>query len=315
MVPRVARDGLAMDAVLNWLSHPTVVQILTVVLGLLLIYAAVRVVHRLLSRYVRDASTRYHARKLVTFGAYVVGIVLLLAVFRTRLASVSVFLGVAAAGITVALREVILSIAGWLTISVGGLYRAGDRVEVAGQQGDVIDISILRTTIMEIGQWVDADLYTGRVVRITNSFVFQQPVFNYSGEFRFLWDELKIPIRYGSDRALARELLLRAANDVVADYTTAAAEEWKRMRRRFRVEDARVEPMVTLRANDNWMEYTVRYVVDYKRRRGTKDLIFARILDEIDKTEGRVKLSSATQEIVGFPELSVRLSDDVTQPE
>ena len=304
-----------MDAVSVWFSDPTVIQAVTVIAGMVIIYLAVRVLRLVLNRYVADAGTRYHARKLITLGAYFVAIVLVLIVFRRRLSGLAVFLGVAGAGVAVALREVILSIAGWLAITVGGLYRAGDRVEVAGQKGDVIDISILRTTLMEIGQWVDADLYNGRIVRITNSFVFQQPVFNFSGEFPFLWDEIKVPIRYGSDRHLAHEIMMEAATEVVADYTKGAAEDWLRMLRRFRVEDARVEPMITLAANDNWIEYTVRYVVDYKKRRTTKDLIFSRILDEIEKTDGRVKLSSSTQEIVGFPELSVKLDQDRPQPE
>lgn len=302
-----------MDVVSKWFSNPTVIQVVAVISGLVLIFVAMRVARLVLNRYVLDSATRYHARKLVTLGAYILAVILVLMVFRTRLSGLTIFLGVAAAGIAVALREVILSIAGWLAITVGGLYRAGDRVEVAGQRGDVIDISILRTTLMEIGQWVDADLYNGRVVRITNSFVFQQPVFNFSGEFPFLWDEIKLPIRYGSDRQLARNIMMKVANEVVAEYTEDAAEEWKHMFRRFRVEDARVEPMVTLTVNDNWIEYTLRYVVDYKKRRTTKDLIFTRILDEIDKTEGRVRLSSSTQEIVGFPDLSVKMNKDTPQ--
>ncbi|MEN6584204.1 MAG: mechanosensitive ion channel family protein [Armatimonadota bacterium] len=304
-----------MDVVRGWFSNPNVVQIATVAAGLVAIYLAVRVLRLVLNRYVDDPGTRYHARKLITLGAYFLAIVLVLIVFRRRLSGLAVFLGVAGAGVAVALREVILSIAGWLAITVGGLYRAGDRIEIAGQRGDVIDISILRTTLMEIGEWVNADLYNGRIVRITNSFVFQQPVFNYSGAFPFVWDEFTLPIRYGSDRKLAREIMMKVATEVVAEYTAGAAENWMDMLRRYRVENARVEPMVTLAANDNWIEYTVRYVVDYKKRRTTKDLIFSRILDEIDRTEGRVKLSSSTQEIVGFPKLSVKMDQDGLEQE
>ncbi len=246
-----------MQVVLEWLSDPTAVQVIATIASLLIIYLIVRLLRVVLGRYVHDSSVRYHARKLITLAAYFLALVVVLLVFRRRLSGLAVFLGVAGAGVAVALREVILSIAGWLAITVGGLYRAGDRIEIAGQKGDVIDISILRTTLMEIGQWVDADLYNGRVVRITNSFVFQQPVFNYSGEFPFLWDEVKIPIHFNSDRQLARDLMMKVVEEAVAEYTRDAAEEWKNMRRRFRVEDARVEPMVTLTANDNWVEYTI----------------------------------------------------------
>ncbi|MBP2284691.1 small-conductance mechanosensitive channel [Flavobacterium sp. CG_23.5] len=104
-------------------------------------------------------------------------------------------MGVAGAGIAFALQEVIASFVGWLAILFGNFYNTGDRVQLGGIKGDVMDIGVFRTTIMAIGQWVDGNLYTGRIVLIANSFVFKEPVFNYSGDFPFLWDEIKLPIQ------------------------------------------------------------------------------------------------------------------------
>ena len=129
--------------------------------------------------------------------------------FSDKLGGFTVAFGVAGAGVAFALQEVIASVAGWVAISVGSFYSPGDRVQVGGIRGDVIDVSILRTTLMEVGEWVAADLYTGRIVRVANSFVFKEPVFNYSGDFPFLWDEIVLPVRYGSDWKLAREMLAR----------------------------------------------------------------------------------------------------------
>jgi small-conductance mechanosensitive channel len=120
--------------------------------------------------------------------------------------------------------------------------------------GDVIDISILRTTVMEIGAWVKADLYNGRIVRIANSFVFKEPVYNYSGDFPFVWDEIVIPVKYGSDHRLAREILQRVAQEVVGEYVPQAKTYWKQMVHKYLIEDARVEPAVTLVTTDNWSE-------------------------------------------------------------
>jgi len=94
-----------------------------------------------------------------------------------------------------------------ILLSVNQFYEPGDRVQLGGITGDVIDISILRTTVMEIGGWVKADLYNGRIVRIANSFVFKEPVYNYSADFPFVWDEIVLPIKYGCDHRLAREIL------------------------------------------------------------------------------------------------------------
>jgi small-conductance mechanosensitive channel len=170
----------------------------------------------------------------------------------------------------------------------------------------VTDIGVLRSTPMEVGQWVNGDLYNGRVVRIANSFVFKEPVFNYSGDFPVLWDGITVPVKYGSEYRVAYALLEKVVIEVAGDYVNEAKESWKTIVEKFMIEDARVEPMVTLVANDNWMEFTVRYVVDYKVRRTTKDALFRRILEEIERTEGKVALGSATFELVGVPPITVR---------
>jgi small-conductance mechanosensitive channel len=174
--------------------------------------------------------------------------------------------------------------------------------------GDVIDISILRTTVMEIGAWVKADLYNGRIVRIANSFVFKEPVYNYSGDFPFVWDEIVIPVKYGSDHHLAREILQRVAQEVVGEYSPLAQTHLKQMVHKYLIEDAKVEPAVTLVATDNWIEFTLRYVVDYKYRRGKRDQLFTHILDEFLGTEGRVAFASTTVHLVETPVFDVRIA-------
>lgn len=298
-----------MEFLRRWLDDPIVGQVAVAILGLLIIVVLVRMGRRTLTRYVDDPTARYQARKLVTFGGYLLMVLLLSLIFRARLGGLTVVFGVIGAGIAFALREVILSVAGWLTITIGGLYSAGDRIQLAGTRGDVIDVSILRTTLMEIAEWVGADLYSGRIVRIANSFVYQAPVYNYSRDFPFIWDEIRVPVRHGCDHNLARQTLLRIAEEVVGEYTVGARTEWERMLRRFRVEPARVDPMVTLIVTDNWLEFTVRYVVDYKKRRGVQDELFMRTLDEFAATEGRVSIASETHEIVAFPDLAVRMAE------
>ena len=167
---------------------------------------------------------------------------------------------------------------------------------------------MLRTTLMEVGEWVSADLYTGRIVRVANSFVFKEPVFNYSGDFPFLWDEITLPVRYGSDWTLARSMLKRVVDEILVEYSEKVKESWLTMVREYRVEEANIEPMITLRATDNWIEFTVRYVVDYRKRRFTKDYLFTRILEEIDKSENKIRLASATFEIVPGSSIDVHLS-------
>jgi small-conductance mechanosensitive channel len=297
----------------NILFDPTVGKIITVAVGLLIISFLARLAQRWLIAQVKTTDNRYRVRKIVNFASYVMAGLLVIVVFSSQLSGFTVAFGVAGAGIAFALQEVIASIAGWVALSFGDFYRVGNRVQLGGIMGDVIDVGILRTTLMECGDWVNGDLYNGRIVRIANSFVFKEPVFNYSADFPFLWDEITMPIKYGSDRQLAEAILAGAADQVVKDFTASARRIWPRMVEKYSIEEAQVEPMITLVANDNWLEYTLRYVTDFRQRRKTKDQLFRIILDGIDAANGRVAVASTTIQIVETPTFNVRLNND-TQP-
>jgi small-conductance mechanosensitive channel len=282
----------------EFLSTAGAIRLFTAVGAVIVVLVVAQLLRKAIASQIGDVDVRYRARKFVSLLSYLAAILVFLSVFSDRLSGLSVAFGVAGAGIAFALQEVIASVAGWVAISVGGFYSTGDRVQLGGIKGDVIDISVLRTTLMEIGEWVAGDLYNGRIVRVANSFVFKEPVFNYSADFPFLWDEVTLPIRYGSDWKHAREMLRGVVKEVLAEYAEQVKESWQRVVRRYRVEEANVEPMITLRTTDNWIEFTVRYVVDYRRRRWMKDYLFTRILEEVDKSESRIRLASATFELV-----------------
>ena len=290
-----------------YLFNPTVGKIATVFIGGAIIWMLIKTIQRNLFSKIKENESRFKAKKVSNFIGYALSIILVTIVFSDKLGGFTVALGVAGAGIAFALQEVIASFAGWMAIMFGGFYKTGDRVQVGGIKGDVMDIGVLRTTIMETGQWVDGDLYNGRIVLIANSFVFKEPVFNYSGDFPFLWDEIKIPVQYGSDYNKAREIILQTGIEVAGDLTQKSREKWVDLQDKFRLEDAQTEPMVSLVTNDNWVEYTLRYVVSYKSRRATKTALFTKILTDIEATNGKVKFASATFHLGEAPEINVRI--------
>jgi small-conductance mechanosensitive channel len=291
----------------KWLYDPTIGKLVAAVLGIAIVYGLVRLLQRTVTRYVQEKDTRYRARKLVSLFGYVGVLLLLLGIFSNRLSQLTVAFGVAGAGIAFALQEVIASVAGWVAIAFGGFYRTGDRVLLAGIRGDVIDIGVLRTTLMECGDWVAGDLYNGRIVRIANSFAFKAPVFNYSADFPFLWDEITIPVRYGSKWEYAREVFERVVREVCQGYADQSREAWKAAVRKYQLEDAQIAPLITLAATDNWIAFTARYIVDYRKRRFVKDRLFTRILEEIDKSNDRIRLASATFEITNLPRFNIEV--------
>jgi small-conductance mechanosensitive channel len=293
------------DTVQKWLFDPIVGKFIAAAVGIAVVYTVIRFLQRGVSRYVHVKETRYRARKLIAFFGYFAVALLLISVFSSRLGQLTVAFGVAGAGIAFALQEVIASVAGWVAIAFGGFYSPGDRVQLGGIRGDVIDIGVLRTTLMECGQWVKADLYNGRIVRIANSFVFKEPVFNYSADFPFLWDEITVPVRYGSKWEYARETLRRVVDEVCHDYAVQSQASWQSAVRRYQLDEVPIVPLITLEANDNWIEFTARYIVDYKLRRTVKDRLFTRILEEVDKSSDQIRLASATLEITNLPRFEV----------
>ena len=303
-----------LTAVQKFLADPTVRRIGSLTFVFLIILLVRGITRAAIRKNVEDSAVRYKAQKGVSFLAYLAIGLVLLAEFGGKSSGLTVAVGAAGAGVAFALQEVIASFAGWLAVSAGGFYNVGDRVQLGGIKGDVIDIGLLRTTIMEMGDWVKGDLYNGRIVRVANSFVFKEPVYNYSADFPFLWDEITVPVTYGGDYALARTLLQDVVNEVCGEAAQHAKEVWARTVRTYRIEDARIDPLVTLIANDNWVEFTVRYVVDVKARRITKDKLFTLILERFEATAGKVAFASATFQLVGAPPIDVRLQNGGAKP-
>lgn len=300
------------DMIMQWTSDPFIGKLVLSAIGILVIVVVIRLLQRaIVARYIEDTGLRYRVRKIVTGLGYVLVFLFVGSVFSAKLSQLTVAFGIAGAGIAFALQEVIMSVAGWVAIVFGDFYKTGDRIRLGGVKGDVIDIGIFRTTVMECGDWVNGDLYNGRIVQLTNSYVFKEPVFNYSDDFPFLWDEIVIPVHFGSDPKFAREILMRVANEIVGDYSEFAREAWVKIVRSYRIEDARVEPLVTMGFDENWMSFTVRYVVDYKARRITKDRLFTRVYEEFAATQGRVNIASAAMEIAltQVPKLHTHVSE------
>jgi hypothetical protein len=274
-------------------SLPLGQKLVCAAFGILLIHAAFRLLERTLPRHFREQDARYRVRKFVVFAGYAVVILFVTVLFEDRLGRVSFALGVAGAGVVVALQDVIASFAGWFAIGFSNLYTIGHRIQIGETKGDVIDISMMRTTVMETGSWVSRDLYSGRVVRIPNSYVLKGPVFNYSQGFRFVWDEIKVLLTASSDQHLAREVLLRVAKETVAGYLAEAERSWKKVADNYRLENPRLEPSVSLLVTGGSLEFTLSYIGDYTSRTSMKDELFTQIVEEVTRSNGRLSWATS----------------------
>jgi small-conductance mechanosensitive channel len=196
-----------------------------------------------------------------------------------------------------ALQEVILSMASWFLILVRRPFQVGDRIELGGVKGDVIDIRLFQTTLLEIGNWVEADQSTGRIVHVPNSAVFKQENFNYSRGFEFIWNELKILITFESDWKRAEKIMLEHGAEEAEEKEKVVRSKINRMTKRYMIHYGQLTPIVYIDIKDSGVELTLRYLTEARKRRTTQDALCRAILDDFDKEE-KVNFAYPTYRIV-----------------
>ncbi|RDY58613.1 mechanosensitive ion channel family protein [Flagellimonas nanhaiensis] len=297
----------SLEFIRQWLEgHPTTTSLLKYLIWVIFVVAIIQLLRKLLRKNLPDTNTRYKSQKGVEVVGYLALIFLTITYFTGNIKDFGLAIGLFTAGITITLQELILSIAGSIYIFLVKVYKPGDRIEIHKIKGDVIDIDSIYTTMMEIGEWVSSDNYSGRIVKLSNAFVFRGPIYNYSRDFPFIWDELDLPVRYGSDLELAKKIIIQVASDNLSDYVTQSVSKWKNVVDRYYIEDAQVEPTLAITMTDNWVNFNLRYIVDYKKRRYTRHLLNELIGKEIEKTQGAITIASATVEVIRIPDLHLK---------
>ncbi|MEJ2583881.1 MAG: mechanosensitive ion channel family protein [Robiginitalea sp.] len=296
----------SLEFIWEWLrQNPSAAVFLKFMVWLVVILAIIQYLRRLIRRKVADSDTRYKSQKVVEVFGYLLLVVITISYFTGNIKDIALAVGLFTAGVTITLQELILSIAGSVYIFLVKVYQPGDRIEINGIKGDIIDVDSMYTTMMEIGEWVSSDNYSGRIVKLSNAFVFRGPVYNYSRDFPFIWDELDLPIRYGSDVELAKKIVLEIAGAQLSDYVRESVQKWKSVVGKYYIENAMVEPSLAITLTDNWIRMNLRYIVDYKKRRHTAHMLNDLIRQEVEKTDGKVQIASATVEVVRIPTLNV----------
>lgn len=245
----------------------------------------------------------------------IVLIVGLVSIWFNNPAQLTTAAGMVTAGLAFALQKVVTAFAGYLVILRGKTFSVGDRIKMGGIRGDVIALSFLQTAIMEMGQpaqgdtgdaaWVQARQYTGRIVRVTNAVIFDEPVYNYTREFPYIWEELRLPIPYTADRHRAEEILMNAAKKHTTKIADLGEAALRALEQRYVMTSSDMEPVVYWRLTDNWIEMTLRFLVPDTGIRKIKSGMSRDIIEELDKAG--IGIASGTYEVVGMPTLKVQM--------
>lgn len=251
--------------------------------------------------------------QLVAFGTLTLGIA---SIWINPGTDISTGIGLLSAGLAFALQQLITAFAGYFVILRGDTFNVGDRITMGGVRGDVIRLGFIKTTIMEMGQppsvdaadpamWIHSRQYTGRLVTVSNGQIFDEPVYNYSRDFPYIWEEIVIPIPYDADRVEAERVMLEAARTHAVPEVAMSSEALDKMKLHYAIRSTDLKPAVYLRITDNWLELALRFVVPSRGVRLIKDLMSRDILQGFEAAG--IGIASATYDIVGLPAVDVRV--------
>jgi small-conductance mechanosensitive channel len=265
-----------------------------------------------------SVQTKFWTRQAISLFATIVVLLGLLSIWFSDPTRLATALGLVSAGLAFALQQPVTAIASYFVILRGSTFTVGDRISMGGVRGDVLHLGFIQTTIMEMGQppsmqdadpamWVHSRQFTGRIVTVSNSKIFAEPVYNYTRDFPFIWEEMIIPITYQANRYKVEQIVLAATRNHAGEPNAMAADAKVDMEKHFGVEALDLEPRVYMRITDNWLELTVRFIVRTHLIRSVKDAMSREIIDTLDKAG--IGIASATYDIVGLPPIMVRTDE------
>lgn len=268
----------------------------------------------------RTKAVRFWIRQVVQLVTAIFLVLALLSLWFDDPVRLATAIGLVTAGLAFALQKVVTAVAGYVVLVRGKSFSVGDRIVMGGVRGDVIELTLTQTYIMEMGQpaqiegradpamWVRSRQYTGRIVSVSNARIFDEPVYNFTREFPYLWEELQIPITYKADRARAEQIVLEVARRHSQDAQGLSADDRAELARRYLIETVEVGPQVYWRITDNWLELTARFVCKEHGVRQVKDAMTRDLLAAFD--EAGIGIASATVELVGLPAVRATIHTD-----
>ena len=281
-----------MQSTAEWLEQsfllysPNAWKVAASFLIVLLLWLLYHLVLRVVNMRLDDARQLYRWRKSTSLLAIGAGAFILSWIWLPVLQSWATFLGLVSAGIVIALQGPITDLAGWLFILFRRPFEAGDRIEIGEHRGDVIDVRLFQFTLLEIGNWVEADQSTGRILHIPNGHIFTHVLANYSRGFTYIWNEIPVLVTFESNWEKAKAILLDIGKKDAEHLSVAAEKEVRRAARRFMIYYPTLTPTVYTSVVDSGIRLTIRYLCEPRRRRGSEQAIWEHILPRIRRESG-----------------------------
>ncbi len=254
-------------------------NVLFSLLTVVVIYGLRRIILRVVDRRVEDPRIVYQWSKSSSYVALLLSLLLVGTIWLDGLRSLGTFLGLLSAGVAIALKDVVASMAGWIFILWRRPFQLGDRVQVGTRAGDVVDLRLFQFTLLEIGNWVDADQSTGRIIHVPNLVVFTEPLFNYTAQFEFIWNEVPVLVTFESDWRKAKQVLQGILDEQVGETVKEAERAMRTATKKFLIHFRKLTPKVYTSVEDSGVLLTLRFICRAREKRGRAEQIWEAVLD------------------------------------
>ena len=257
--------------------HGILRSLLWILFIIFLVYVASRLVDRVYTGAAPERKRLLTLRAVLRFGLQAVGVLLIAFVIFGAPNQTPTVLGLAGAGLTVALKDFIVAFFGWFVLMGRNGIRVGDWVEINGVVGEVTEIGLLRTVLLETGNWTDTGHPTGRKVAFVNSFAIEGHFFNFSTAGQWLWDELQVLIPPGENPYPLVEAIQRLVEEETRASASQAEQEWKKSAGQ-RMQSLSVAPAIHLRPTAAGVEIQIRYITSANERYATRSRMYEKIV-------------------------------------
>ena len=278
----------------QWLRESPTVQneilnnVLLTILCILILWFIRFFIIRTVMNHTEEIRARYLWQKATKYVTFIIGLIFIISIWSKGIQDLATYLAVVSAGIAIALRDVLKNIAGWLFIVWVRPLAMGDRIEIGSHRGDVVDVSFFHFTLMEIGNWVNSDQSTGRIITIPNGAIFTEALANYGKGFKYIWNEIPVLITFESNWKQAKIILLDIARKHAEKLSEKAEKRVREASRQYLLYYSALTPTVYTSVKDSGVLLTIRYLCEPRKRRGTQQTIWEDILtafgerDDID---------------------------------
>ncbi|MCH7472603.1 mechanosensitive ion channel [bacterium] len=233
----------------------------------------------LIRRRAKDTTVVYRSLVVLRYSTAVVLFIALAFIWISGMKYLATYVSIVSAGLVIALQDSVANLAGFIFIVWRRPFKVGDRIEIGGIRGDVIDIRAFQFTLVEVGNWVGADQSTGRIVHVPNSLVLKEPTANYTTGFEYIWDEVPVLVTFESNWRAAKDILSAIAKKHCEHFTPEAERQIRRTSERYLIIAGKLSPIVYTTVRDSGVLLTLRYVTHVRERRGTEQTIWEAILD------------------------------------